>query len=212
LRRDADRLGLPQPAQIEIESLLVESARSAFGTGNGIVRIEWSRSLDDQPQLIATPRALGPEPEYWIAAVSKTVHPGPERRHNAKCVDVAAYDHAREEVRESGLDEMLLYDSQGRLVEGSRSNILVVTESGRLVTPDPALGGVEGLGLTIVLENRPDLAFAELRLEDVAGARELLAVNVVRGVVPIADMSGQPIADFKPGAWATRLRGLFTPR
>jgi branched-subunit amino acid aminotransferase/4-amino-4-deoxychorismate lyase len=212
LRRDADRLGLPQPETIKIESLLVESARSAFGAGDGVVRIEWSRSLDGEPQLRAMPRPLGPEPECWIAAVSGAVHPGPERRRNTKYVDVTAYDKAREEVRASGLDEMLLYDAEGRLVEGSRSNFLVVTESGRLLTPDPALGGVEGLGLTIVLENRPEIAFAELTQDDVARARELISINIVRGVVPIVQLSGGPVADGKAGPWANRLHNLFTRR
>jgi len=212
LRRDAARLDLPQPETKEIESLLVESARSAFGRGDGVVRIEWSRSADSELQLRAMPRPLGPEPECWIAAVSGAVHPGPERRRNTKYVDVSAYDQAREEVRVSGLDEMLLYDSKGRLVEGSRSNFLVVTKSGRLVTPDLALGGVEGLGLTIVLENRPEIAFAELTPADVAGARELISINIVRGVVPIVQMSDGPVADGKAGPWANRLRNLFRRR
>jgi branched-subunit amino acid aminotransferase/4-amino-4-deoxychorismate lyase len=212
LRRDAARLGLPQPETIEIESLLLESARSTFGTGDGVVRVEWSRSLDSEPELRAIPRPLGPEPECWTAAVSGAVHPGPERRRNTKHVDVTAYDQAREEVRASGLDEMLLYDAEGRLVEGSRSNFLVVTESGRLVTPDPALGGVEGLGLTIVLENRPEIAFAALTQDDVAGARELISINIVRGVVPIVQLSGGPVAGGKVGPWANRLRHLFRPR
>jgi branched-subunit amino acid aminotransferase/4-amino-4-deoxychorismate lyase len=124
-------------------------------------------------------------------------------------VNVAAYDLARAEVHESNLDEMLIFDADGLLVEGGRSNFILVTESGRLVTPDLSLGAVEGLGLTIVLENRPEIVFAKLTENDVASARELMSVNVVRGVVPIVEFAGRPIADGQPGPWARRLQNLF---
>ena len=210
LRRDAARLGLPQPAQIEIESLFVEAARSAFASDDGILRIEWSRASEDAlPELFAVPRALGPEPDVWRVAVSGATHPGPERRRNTKHVNVPAYDLARAEISQSKFDEVLLFDANGLLVEGGRSNFILVTESGQLVTPDLALGAVEGLGLTVVLENRPEIGMARLTQDDVASAEELMSVNVVRGVVPIVELAGRPIADGRPGAWARRLRSLF---
>jgi branched-subunit amino acid aminotransferase/4-amino-4-deoxychorismate lyase len=209
LRRDAARLGLPPPGQIEIESLLIESARSAFGSGDGILRVEWSRLDDDLPELRAIPRPLGPEPNHWLATVSRATHPGPEQRHNTKHVNVPVYEFARAEADESKVDEMLIFGADGLLVEGGRSNFILVTNSGRLVTPDLALGAVEGLGLTLVLENRPEIEFAELTEKDVASARELMSVNAVRGVIPIVELAGRPIADGRPGPWARRLRYLF---
>ena len=197
LRRDAGRLGLPLPDAREIETKLLDAAHDAFGEGDGIVRIEWSRAGEDRPEIITRPRELGPEPRSWRAATSKTLHPGPGERHNTKTVDLEAYDHARQETRSRGVDEVLLYDADGFLVEGGRSNFLVVDESGHLVTPDLALGPVEGLGLTIVLEDRPRLARVRFTRDDVSRARELLCVNAVRGV------GG-------PGRWAERLRSIFS--
>jgi len=152
---------------------------------------------------------LGPEPDVWHAAVSAATHPGPEHRRNTKQLNVAAYDRARAEAKESNLDEVLLFDANGLLVEGGRSNFVLVTESGELVTPDLALGAVEGLGLTILLENRPEISMARLTQADVASAQELMAINVVRGVVPVVDLAGRPIASGRPGVWALRLRSLF---
>lgn len=189
--------------------MLIESARSAFGKQDGIIRIEWSHPPDGEPELRAIPRPIGPEPGRWRAAISGATHPGPEQRHNTKYVDVAAYDIARAEVRDSDLDEVLLFDAAGLLVEGGHSNFIVVGEAGRIVTPDPALGSVEGLGLTIVLENRPEIARARLDRDDVARAQELISVNAVRGIVPIVELDGRPIAQGQPGAWAKRLRNLF---
>jgi branched-subunit amino acid aminotransferase/4-amino-4-deoxychorismate lyase len=189
--------------------MLVEAARSAFGNGDGIVRIEWSRATGAAPELIPQPRPLGAHVDRWRAIHSRVTHPGPEERHNTKSVDVLAYDLARQEAREAGVDEVLLFDREGRLVEGSRSNIIVVTESGRVVIPAPKLGAVEGLGLTIVLEDHPEIAGADLTRDDVGRARELMSVNCVRGVVPIVELDGRPVADGEAGPWARRLGSAF---
>ncbi len=211
LHRDAARLGLPLPTRAEIERVLQDAAAQAFGRGSGIVRVEWSRLLTGgEPELIPASRPLGSVPSQWRAVVSQAIHPGPELRANTKFVDVSAYDVGRAEIRDAAFDEVLLFDGDGLLVEGAHSNFLVVTEDGRVVTPDLALGAVEGLGLTIVLESHPEIAFARLRQEDLEGVRELMSVNAVRGVVPITLLDGKPVATGQPGPWSERLGAAFT--
>ncbi len=210
LRRDAARLGLPAPGRLEIEALLLETAEQAFGRGDGIVRIEWSCELGAAPGLVATHRALGDDSKRWRARVSKITHPGPEERHNTKSIDVDAFDRAREAAWTQGVDELLLFDADGLLVEGCRSNLLLIDDAGILLTPDLSLGAVEGLGLSLVRESQPELREVKLSLEGVRAARELMAVNVVRGVVPIVELDGKPVSGGEPGAWAQRLRRLFS--
>ncbi len=210
LRRDAARLGLPAPGRLEIEALLLETARQAFGRGDGIVRIEWSCELGASPSLVASHRALGDESKRWRARVSKITHPGPEARRNTKSVDVDAFDRARGSARTQGVDEVLLFDADGLLVEGSHANLLLVDDAGILLTPDLSLGAVEGLGLSLVRERQPELRDVKLTIEGVRAARELMAVNAVRGVVPIIELDGKPVSGGEPGAWAQRLRRLFS--
>lgn len=205
LRRDAARLGLPMPTRVEIERVFRETAAQAFGRGQGIVRVEWSHLPGEGPELIAITRPLGDRGDRWRAARSKAVHPGLEFRANTKYVDVEAYDLGRAEVHEGRFDEVLLFDEGGLLVEGCHSNFLVVTEAGDVVTPDLALGGVEGLGLSIVRESHPEIGFAKLRTEDLDTARELMSVNAVRGVVPIVELDGQLVGRGEPGPWAHKL-------
>jgi len=211
LRRDAGRLGLPLPAGRDVERVSLESARETFGRGDGIVRVEWSHLPGEPPELFAIPRTFAPPGRTWRAIVSKTTHPGREFRANTKYVDVPAYDLGREEVASSEIDEVLLFDSDGFLVEGSHSNFLAVTAEGRLVTPAFALGGVEGLGLTIVRHGR-DVAEARLTWEDVANACELMSVNTVRGVVPITEVGGRRVADGRPGPRSRSLSAIFQAR
>ena len=141
LRRDASRIGLPLPPAPATERAVVARASEAFGLGDGIIRVEWSRPPGHAPELRTLPRAFVPHGKTWRAASARTPHPGPEQRANTKYVDVPAYDRARAEAAESESDEVLLFDARGFLVEGSRSNCLVVTSEGRLVTPALALGG-----------------------------------------------------------------------
>jgi branched-subunit amino acid aminotransferase/4-amino-4-deoxychorismate lyase len=122
---------------------------------------------------------------------------------------VTAYDLARQEREEAGLGEVLLFDGAGRLVEGTRSNVIVVSDSGRILTPALEFGPVEGLGLTIVREDHPELAAAELTHEDLERAREMMWVNCVRGVIAIVEFDGRAIANGQPGPISIRLGSAF---
>jgi len=80
----------------------------------------------------------------------------------------------------------------------------------RIVTPARALGGVEGLGLECVREGPWPIAEAEIRAETLRDARALLAVNAVRGVVPITRLDERPVGDADASAlWARRLGAGF---
>ena len=224
LRRDAERLGLPLPERRAIEAAALDVVRATLGREDGVLRIAWSRAEPASGaadagggpvsafSLDATTRPLGPEPRTWRAATARTLHPGPGARRNAKALDVPAWEAARAERSASGVDEVLLFDGAGRLVEGSITNLIVVTRDGRLETPARSLGGVEGLGLEIV---RDFLGPGALRESDaldratLASARELIATNAVRGVAAIVALDGTPIGEARAGPMTTRLRSLF---
>lgn len=224
LRRDAGRLGLPLPERVAIEALALEVARTELGRGDGIVRIEWSvpaaadpggaprtqgGSLPTAPQLSASTRPLGDAPAVWRAITARALHPGPGTRAGAKALDVPAWDEARAERAVAGVDEALLFDAAGRLVEGSRSNLIVVTAEGFRLMPAEGLGPVEGLGLACVLEAFGAIP-GSLGIErrELFRAREVVAVNVVRGAVAIVELDGHAIGDGRPGPLARRLQAL----
>ena len=87
-----------------------------------------------------------------------------------------------------------------------------MTEAGALVTPELALGGVEGLGLAVVRHGRRDLREARLDREAVLNVRELMCVNAVRGVVPIVEFDGRPVGDGQSGPVSRRLGAVFGRR
>lgn len=209
LRRDAGRLGLALPERTAIEAIALDAVRAELGRGDGIVRIEWS-SVGNR--LSASTRSLGAEPETWRAITTRALHPGPAAHAGTKALDVPAWDAARAEWSAAGVDESLLFDGAGRLVEGSRTNLVVVTEEGFCLTPARGLGPVEGLGLEVARE--AVTAIVEtlgIDRRTLARARELVAVNAVRGAVAIVELDGQAIGDGRSGPLAQRLRALFAP-
>lgn len=211
LRRDAGRLGHELPDRGEIARLLTETATWHFPPPEeGIVRIEWSAATDaGSPRLRANARGLVPAPDRWRVRSALTRHPGPEDRQNTKQIGVAAYDSARAEAAVADVDEVLLFDADGHVVEGSFTNLLIVTGDGALRTPALALGPVEGIGLAIVRECTPTLREVWLERNELASASELLAVNVVRGIAPIVELDGRRVGSGEPGPWARRLGLLF---
>ena len=84
----------------------------------------------------------------------------------------------------AGVDEALLFDHDGGLVEGLMSNLIVETRDG-LVTPETG-SGVRGVGLGWLLD-RPDVDIAVRPLDraSIESARAVLMVNSVAGVRPV---------------------------
>jgi len=107
------------------------------------------------------------------------------------------------------VDEVLLFDAKGLLVEGSRSNLLWVTREGRLYGPPLSLGAVEGLGLQVLREAGHEIGEANAQHEDLLEAREILAVNAVRGVMPIVELDGRPVGHGRVGTTAHVLNSAF---
>jgi branched-subunit amino acid aminotransferase/4-amino-4-deoxychorismate lyase len=209
LLRDACALGLPRPDPLAIGEAFATLARLAFGGGGGIVRLQAGEREDGAPALVGTVRALGADGATWRASVAPFAHPGPARALGAKLASRPVWHRARAWTAAREADETLLFDAEGRLVEGARSNLVLVDARGGLLHPEPGLGAVAGLALAVVTEREPALRPARVGRAELADARELLALNAVRGVRPIVSIDGRPVGDGRPGPVAARLAAAF---
>lgn len=205
LCRDARALGLPPVDPDTARAALRELGRAAFGDGEGVVRLQASRDGDGGLHLVGVPRPLGPEPAAWRAIVAPFRHEGPGPCAGAKLSSRLVPALAVEAARAAGADEALLLDADGRLVEGARSNVCVVRADGALLAPDPARGGVAGVTIALVRERVPALCTADVEAAALASAREIVALNAVRGARPVVLLDGRPVGDGRPGPWAARL-------
>jgi branched-subunit amino acid aminotransferase/4-amino-4-deoxychorismate lyase len=206
LARDARALGLGVPPEESLRRALIEHAGRSFPDHDGVIRLELRAAGDGGPPgLVATARGLGAEPACWRAVVAKTTHPGSSPWSACKTTERSCYEGALDEARVAGVDEALLADADGQLVEGARTNLFVVGADGVLRTPPLARGAQAGIARTILLERIPELAEADVAVADLAASRELVVGNAVRGARAVVTVDGRAVGDGRPGPWSARL-------
>ncbi len=211
IRRDAAIIGLDPPSPELCRQALEELAAAAFSEEDGILRLEAGRETSGEPRLVCRARAFRHEPVIWRAITAKTLHPGPDAFAGAKLFPRAAYAAAADEARRAGVDEALLFDATGHLVEGSRSNLLVVLADGRILAPPLANGAVAGIARDLCFEVLPELIEETVGPALLGGAAQLIATNAVRGAVPILELDGQWVGDGEVGPWGRRLMEDLRP-
>lgn len=194
LARDAAALGLGVVDEAACRRELLELGRTAFGAGcEGIVRLEAGLDEAGALQVRGETRPLGEDGRDWEAVVGRAVHPGPGPAPGAKRSSVPWLEAARWQARDAGVAEALLFDGAGLLVEGARTNLVVLCRDGSLRTPPLARGAVAGVARAILIERIAELEERDVSRRDLDQARALVAVNAVRGARRILWLDQRPL-------------------
>lgn len=209
LARDARLLGLGQLDTAGVLELLHQLALPTRGGPDAKLRVDAQPDAHLGIRLSATSTPIGDEAPAWRCVAAAVTHPGASPISSVKGRDRSLFEAAFAGARETGADEALLFDAAGRLVEGTRSNLIVVRRDGSVVTPSLACGAQAGIARAILLEQLPLLREAEVSRDELATAREILATNAVRGVRPVIALDGHPVGDGRPGPWSARLDHAF---
>jgi 4-amino-4-deoxychorismate lyase len=95
---------------------------------------------------------------------------------------------ARQEWNDADIREGLLLDTDGNLVEGTMSNVFIIS-GGVLMTPDLSRCGVAGIMRTLVLELAEqqglDPRIAPVSLDELVRADEVFLTNSLIGIWPV---------------------------
>lgn len=135
-------------------------------------------------------------PEPWVHSSSPLA--------GLKSLSYQASRLALRRAEAEGAFEALLLNERGRLVEGSRSNVIVALADG-LFTPPEEDGCLPGTVRRRLLE-RGVVAERSLSPGDLQAAREVLLTNSLIGVLPVGRIDGREIA---AGTAAERLRRVL---
>jgi branched-chain amino acid aminotransferase len=231
LRRSADGLGIPLPADIEgtlaaaIDELL--GAEGLDGTdGDASIRVTVSRGAilgrgllppDEHPAPTVVVQAwpVAPPPaahlEIGLHLVPSAIRRDPENPLSAlKTTSRADYVHARIEARAAGADDALFLTIDGYLSEATSANVFLVRES-RLATPSLRCAILPGTTRDWILRWAAAVGLSPeeglLTVRDLAEADEAFLSSSVAGILPVTRFAGSPIGDGRPGPWALRARG-----
>lgn len=205
LQRDAAALGLRVPDSLLVLRAFAELGRAAFGADPGIVRLQVSNGAGGAARLLGTARHLGSNPLHWRACTLSAAHPGPGPWPGVKRAGDPHLAAARAVRAVKDLDEVLLVDREGYVIEGSRSSLVFLDSEGELVTPDPVRGGVRSIARDILFETLPELRLRNVPIGALRSAREVVAVNAVRGARPIRELDGRALGTASSGGLAQRL-------
>lgn len=211
------RLGLPLPDR----TLLAEECRRlAAQTASCVIRVTLTRGsggrayeppVEPRPRRIVRrrdwPGNLKAQREHGLVAITSTIRLASGSalagmKHGNRLEQVLA---ARE-VREAGVDEALLHDASGHLVEAVSSNVVLVVD-GQALTPVIDQAGVAGVGLGW-LADRPetDIANARLTGADIDRADEVMVINSVAGIRPLSRLDGRRL---EPGPTCRQWQRLW---
>lgn len=218
LARSAAALGLPAPDEHQIRHAVDETvtANAPLIGHLGRLRITYTAGVaalgsdrgEAGPTLVVAVSAMTPWPES--AAVVTVPWPRNERsplagvKSTSYAENVLALAHAHEH----GAGEALMADTQGRLCEGTGSNVFVVLD-GQLITPSLATGCLPGITRELVLE-WTDAVEVDAPLSDLPNASEVFITSSTRDVQPVHRVDG--VAYAAPGPITAAVREEFERR
>jgi branched-chain amino acid aminotransferase len=207
LLASADALGLaPIAAEGAIRDA-VSATLSAHGDGPARVRL----TVTPRPTLLVEATALTGDIQLDVPGRSIALSlpgawvPG-NRIAEHKTLSHAAWRLAQLRAEAAGAGHALLLDGEGRLGEAAVANVFCDL-GGEVVTApvDGLLPGVAraiGLAATGARERAPEE-------REWRGAREIVAVNALRGAAAITAVDWTPVGDGAPGPLARALAGAL---
>jgi len=218
------RLALPEQAL-----LLAEARRVCAGVERGVLKIMLSRGEGGRGYAAAAGAAptrvvsLHPWPEYPADWYRRGVVLYGCRHRLALQPALAGVKHlnrldqvlARMEWDDPSIAEGVMLDLQGRVIEGTMSNLFLV-RGGALYTPALDEAGVAGITRERILELAQTLGLdchiTRLVLADLVRAEELFVCNSVIGIWPVGRLAWAEAALPAPGPVTARLmRALVHP-
>ena len=190
LKRSADGLGLTEPDDVVVRAAVAETL--AADPEAGRLRITWSSG----PGPLGSDRGDGPG-TLLVASSPGTVWPEVVRVHmcewtrnergaltGLKTTSYAENVRALEAAHRRGASEALLTNTQGRLCEGTGTNVFLVVD-GVLVTPPLSSGCLPGITRELVLE-LADVVERDVDPREIAEASEAFLTSSTREVGAIS--------------------------
>ncbi len=217
LRQGAKALGW---SLLPSDETFVAAARRTIAANrcrDGVLRIIVLAATPRVISLHVTPRLPYPPElaERGCSAVTIGLQPslGGAFRAPVKVTSYIAYRAALRQAQRRGADEGLFVDRFGRLAEGTRSSIFIVSPRGQIVTPPLASGILAGVTRQVVFElaKRLRLSIAErpITLQQLFSAREAFLTSSLLEVAPLVKVDGRRIASGQPGPVTRRLQEAY---
>ncbi len=212
-------LAYNMPRWADVISELIRRNRLARGAAS--VKIMVTRGVDPGPGMpfslsptinISVTRYTPPPPEEygngWDLHIFRGAFSPPLAPH--KSLNYLYHLSARQAAIDCGCREAVLLDRNGKVAETSAGSLLART-AGRWWTPKSAyqLPGITIRAVRSILSDAGDeVESRAARPKDLLSAQTVWVLNSLIGIMPVAQIDGQPLED-PAGAEAARVRALL---
>jgi branched-chain amino acid aminotransferase len=224
LRDSARMLAIDVPVPDAALSDGLDALLKAAANPESYIRIMVTRGVGDVsyrferikgPTIVMLARAYEPFPERiyteGIAVIVSSV-----RRNHPRAIDPAMKSCnlinnilAMREAQAKGALEPILLNDVGEVAEGAGSNVFLVQDGGRLLTPPLDAGILPGITRALVLELAPragvPLREEPVAVKDLLAADEVFITSTLKEVVPVATIDGRSVGTGRPGPVTQRL-------
>jgi branched-chain amino acid aminotransferase len=222
LARSARGLGLPEPDEATIREAIAETVAANDAHDFARVRVTYTAG----PSPLGSERGHG-DPTLVVAigpvsrpAESTSVITVPWTRNERsaiaglKTTSYAENVVALARAKAAGATEALFADTQGRLSEGTGTNVFLVRD-GELTTPALTAGCLAGVTRALVLHwtrmsapiESPTLPFSALQTAD-----EIFLTSTLRDVQAVVELDGKPVGNGSMGPVTAAIRAEFRAR
>ena len=204
----------PAPTSTEFADAMRETVEVNAPDGDVAVRLTVAEGeTPGNPTVLVMLRDISYTREMYERGVSATLLEGgggPLTKH--KSLNYAAHWRARRIAAIGGHAEALAYDARGNILEGSTSNLFIVSQ-GKAMTPPSDMPLLPGITRAAVIE----LASAEgivaeervLSRPDLRHADEAFLTNAVAGALPLTGVDGDAIGTGGVGSVTARLAAAY---
>ncbi|MCK5326979.1 MAG: aminotransferase class IV [Candidatus Latescibacteria bacterium] len=206
----------PQFAILRKIAEAVETVVAVNEIGEGVVRIILTRGAGEgfdvpeelRPNLIVTARPFTPVSEERVRTGARAIISDIRRNtfspiSRVKSLNFLESVLVRQEARKAGVDEGLMLDTEGHLVEASVANLFFVRE-GALYTPPtsgPILPGITREVVMALASERSIPCFERAFFpEELADTEEAFTTSTLMELMPLVQINGRPVGAGAPGA------------
>lgn len=225
LERSAERVGIPMPIDRQTFAMEIEQAIAAAANPESYARAMLTRGTGPMgldPNLATGPlRVIFIEPlkpladELYrdgVSVITYRTERASDAAHGAKIGNYLASVLALKAAKSAGAHEALIIDTQGRVLEGTTSNVFWL-RGDKLLTPPEEAGILAGITRAHLLQLAPSVGLTiELATpmpKDLTSADEVFISSSLREVLPVVAVDGTAIGDGKPGAKTRALHAAF---
>ena len=228
LERSADRVGIPMPISKEAMAREVERAIEAAANPESYIRAMLTRgagplgldpSLAQEPLRVIFLEPLVPFPASMyrdgVSVVTVRTERAADAASGAKVGNYLASLLALRVAKEASAHEALIVGADGRVVEGTTSNVFAVRD-GALLTPPEEAGILPGITRAHLLDAASGIGvrvrFERLTPDELAASAEVFLSSSIREVLPVIRVDRAQVGDGRPGPITRALHAAFRER